>query len=208
MNGNAYQYAALLSAFYDGHKGLLGADVGVKNADSTMQVVIGGLASNSPSYVRAMMEWCRLNWGYSADGKINLCWDVINYHLYSRDTSITSPRGAAPEVSKALAVARAFVNFSEKYCNSMPVWITETGFDINQGSPQKLIAIGSKSAAQTQADWTLRSALTFLREGISSLFFFELNDGNEGSATKYASMGLTDTLFKRKLAMDYLYQTN
>jgi endoglucanase len=90
----------------------------------------------------------------------------------------------------------------------MPVWITETGFDINQGSPQKLIAIGSKSAAQTQADWTLRSALTFLREGISSLFFFELNDGNEGSATKYASMGLTDTLFKRKLAMDYLYQTN
>ncbi len=205
---NAYQYTTLLSAFYDGHKGLLGADVGVKNADTTMQVVIGGLASNNPSYIRAMVEWCRQNRGYKADGQINLCWDVINYHFYSRDTSITSPRGAAPEVSNTISVARAFVNFSEKYCNSMPVWVTETGFDINQGSRQKAIAIGDKSASQTQADWSLRSVLTFLREGISSLFFFELNDGNVNSATKYASMGLTDALFKRKLPMDYLFQTS
>jgi hypothetical protein len=205
---NAYQYAALLSAFYDGHKGLLGKNVGVKNADSSMQVVMGGLASDDPSYVRAMVEWCRQNRGYKTNGKINLCWDVINYHHYSRDSEIAPTRGAAPELSNAIKAARSFVDFSEKYCNSMPVWITELGFDINQGSTQKAISIGNKSALQTQADWCLRSSLIYLREGISRLFFFELNDGNIYSSTRYASMGLTDLLFKRKPAMDYLYQTN
>ena len=90
----------------------------------------------------------------------------------------------------------------------MPVWITEAGFDVNQGSTQKAIAIGNKSALQTQADWCLRSSLIYLREGIGRLFFFELNDDNIYSGTRYASMGLTDSLFKRKPAMDYLYQTN
>jgi hypothetical protein len=210
INGymNSYEYATLLSAFYDGHKGILGMDVGVKNADSTMQVVIGGLAGNDPSYVRGMVEWCRQNRGYKADGKIDLCWDVINYHQYSRDTIAVPLRGMAPEVSKAVATAKAFINFSEKYCYGMPVWITELGFDINQGSTQKAIPIGNKSASQTQADWTLRSSLTYLREGIGSLFYYNLNDANIYNGTKYASMGLTDTLYKRKLAMDYLYQTN
>jgi hypothetical protein len=210
INGymNSYEYAALLSAFYDGHKGALGIDVGVKNADTTMQVVIGGLSSNDPSYVRGMIEWCRQNRGYRADGKVDLCWDVINYHNYSRDTIAIPLRGMAPEVSKSVTTAKSFINFSEKYCSSMPVWITELGFDINQGSTQKAIPIGSKSASQTQADWTLRSSLTYLREGIGSLYYYNLNDASINSTTKYASMGLTDTLYKRKPAMDYLYQTN
>lgn len=205
---NAYQYATLLSAFYDGHKGSLGPGVGVKNADSAMQVVIGGLAGTDPSYVRGMIEWCRLNRGYKADGKINLCWDVINYHHYSRDTIAIPLRGMAPEIGTAVKVARSFINFSEKYNNGAPVWITEAGFDINQGSVQKAIPVGSKTALETQADWSLRTSLTYLREGISNLFFFELNDGNVNSTTKYASTGLTDSTFKRKPAMDYLYQTN
>ena len=209
---NPYEYATLLSAFYDGHKGLLGNDVGVKNADSTMQVVMSGLAFDDPSYVRGMIEWCRQNRGYKANGKIDLCWDVINYHHYSNDAASSqqgsSTRGAAPEVSDAVDVARSFVTLSEKFANSMPVWITELGFDINQGSPQKAIVIGNKTVLQTQADWILRSALTYLREGISSLFFYELKDYNINNATKFASMGLTDSFFQRRPAMDYLYQTN
>ena len=209
---NAYQYAALLSAFYDGHNGTLGNNVGVKTADSTMQVVISGLALSDPSYVRGMIEWCRKNRGYKLNGEINLCWNVINYHHYSNDGSQSqngnSTRGAAPEVSDAVAVAKSFINLSDQFAYGMPVWITELGFDINQQSPLKAIAIGDKSILQTQADWILRSSLVYLREGISNVFFYELKDYNLTSATKFASMGLTDSLYKRRPAMDYLFQVN
>ncbi|NNV56766.1 hypothetical protein [Limnovirga soli] len=214
INGymSPYEYAAALSAFYDGHKNALGPDVGVKNADSTIQVVMNGIAWSKPSYVRGMIEWCKQNRGYKADGTINLCWDVINYHHYSTDNgqsqSGVATRGAAPEIGGADSVAQAFVSFSEKYAYSKPVWITEMGFDINQGSPRKAIAIGNKTALQTQADWILRSALVNQREGINHTFFYELNDNNINSSTQYNSMGLTDSVYQRKPAMDYLFQTN
>ncbi|QKG57443.1 hypothetical protein GKZ68_12915 [Hymenobacter sp. BRD128] len=94
------EYAANLSAFYDGNKNTMGAGVGVKNADPSMQVVMGGLASATPDYVRGMLDWCKQYRGYKADGSVNLCWDVINYHLYANDASTSqggsSTRGAAP----------------------------------------------------------------------------------------------------------------
>jgi hypothetical protein len=96
------EYAANLSAFYDGHKHTLGAGVGVKTADPTMQVVMCGTADPSTDYVRGMIDWCKEFRGYKSDGKIDLCWDVINYHLYSDNANSlqngTSTRGAAPEV--------------------------------------------------------------------------------------------------------------
>src|SRR5690606_5826169 len=72
------EYAANLSAFYDGHKGELGPRVGVKAADPTMKVVIGGLAGYqnqgpTPEFVDAMVEWCRKNRGYRNDGSVDLC---------------------------------------------------------------------------------------------------------------------------------------
>ncbi len=209
---NCYDYTVLLSAFYDGHKGSLGPDAGVKKADPNMQVVIGGLAFSDPSYVRGMIEWCRQHRGLRLDGTVDICWDVINYHHYSNDAaqsqSGSSVRGAAPELGGASTTAANFVNFSNKYANGMPVWITELGFDLNQGSPQKAVSIGGQSIEQTQANWILRSALVDLREGISRIFFYELKDFNISSSTKFASMGLTDSLHNRKLAMDYLYQVN
>jgi hypothetical protein len=209
---NSFEYAALLSAFYDGHKGTLGPGVGVKNADSTMKVVMTGLASGNVNYVRGMVEWCRINRGYLPSGQINLCWDVINYHHYSNDAAnsqlTTSTRGAAPELGNVESVANNFSKFSNQYCGGMPVWVSELGFDLNQQSPMKAIPIGNRTALQTQADWTLRSALLNWRQGISRLFYYELNDFNLNSSVKYASMGLCDSLYQRRPALDYLTQVN
>ena len=79
------EYAANLSAFYDGHKNTLGPGVGVKNADPSVQVVIGGVAAATTDYVRGMIDWCREFRGYKANGEIDLCWDVINQHLYANN---------------------------------------------------------------------------------------------------------------------------
>ena len=209
---NPYQMAAMLSTFYDGHKGTLGNNVGIKTADSTMQVVIGGLAFNNPSYVRGMLEWCRQNRGYKSNGDVNICWDIINYHHFSNNALTTSngisTRGAAPEITDAESIAKDFLFFSKKFLNDMPIWITELGYDLNQASSLKAIPIGNKTAMQTQADWILRSALFYMSEGINRLFFYEIKDFNSESEVKFSSMGLVDTNFKRRPALDYLYQTN
>ncbi|MBB4601011.1 hypothetical protein HNQ93_001628 [Hymenobacter luteus] len=206
------QYAANLSAFYDGHKNTLGPGIGVKNADPTMQVVMAGLAKPDPEYVKGMVEWCRQNRGYRPDGSVNLCWDIINYHNYSNDAGTSqggnSTRGAAPEVSDAAPVARSFVQMARQYCGSMPVWITETGFDTNQGSPFKAIAIGGRSVQETQADWILRTALLYPRYGVERVFLYQLYDDNPGSATQFATMGLLNADRTPRLATRYLTQAN
>jgi len=206
------EYAANLSAFYDGHKNTMGPGVGVKNADPTMQVVMAGLAAPSTSYVRGMMDWCRQYRGTRPDGSVDLCWDVINYHLYSNDARAsqhgTSTRGAAPEVSEAGRVAQNFVCFAHQYARDMPVWITETGYDTNPGSPLKAIAVGNRSVLQTQADWTLRTALLYARCGVERTFFYQLGDDNPANPQQFSSSGLINPDHTPKPAADYLRQAN
>jgi len=207
----AREYAANLSAFYDGHKNTMGAGIGVKNADPNIKVVMAGLASADPDYVRGMIDWCKEFRGYKPDGKVNLCWDVINYHLYSDNAnssqSGSSTRAAAPEVSSALNTAKKFVQLAHDEAYDMPVWITELGFDLNQNSPLKAIPIGNKSALITQADWGLRSALMYNRLGLERSFFYMLYDSDLSNATQFASSGLVDSLRQRRPIADYLYQT-
>lgn len=205
------EYAANLSAFYDGNKNTMGAGVGVKNADPSVQVVMGGLASPNTDYVRGMIDWCRQYRGTRANGSVDLCWDVINYHLYSNDArssqSGNSTRGAAPEVSEAGQVAQNFVRLAHQYASDMPVWVTETGYDTNQGSPLKAIAIGNKSVLQTQADWTLRTALLYARWGVEHTFHYQLADDNPNNPQQFSSMGLINSNHTPKPAADYLHQT-
>ncbi|MBO0930096.1 hypothetical protein [Fibrella aquatilis] len=213
----AREYAANLSAFYDGHKGALGPNAGVKTADPGVTVVIGGLAAATTDYVRAMVDWCREFRGYRPDGRVDLCWDVINQHLYANDAHNSqgmvvggkkATRGAAPEVSGVGLQAREFVKLAHEIGYDMPVWITEAGYDTNPGSPFHAIAIGPKSVLDTQADWTLRTALLYVRTGIDRVFFYQLYDENPADGTQFSSMGLINGNKTRKPAADFLHQAN
>jgi len=208
----AFEYAANLSAFYDGNKNTMGPGVGVKNADPNMQVVMCGTALATTDYVKGMVDWCRMHRGYKADGTVNLCWDVINYHLYSNNSGTSqggnSTAGAAPEGSGAASTALDFITVAHRYVQDMPVWVTELGYDINQGSPLHAIPIGAKSAAQTQADWSLRSCLLYAREGVQRIFFYEMYDDNQYSNIQFATSGLLNANYTRRAVADYLYQAN
>ncbi|GAB2685335.1 hypothetical protein GCM10027037_03540 [Mucilaginibacter koreensis] len=210
----AWEYAANLSAFYDGHKNTMGPGVGVKNADPNMKVVMGGLAYANTDYIKGMVDWCRKNRGYNSDGSVNLCWDVINYHFYSNNGGLsqggTPTRGTAPEmtISGTANVAQEFINVAHQYAGDMPVWVTELGNDVNQGSPLKAIAIGKKTVLQTQADWQLRAALLYARQGVERIFFYEMYDDNPTNPIQFGSSGLINTNKTRKPAADYFYQAN
>jgi hypothetical protein len=196
------EYAANMSTFYDGNMGKLGKNVGIKSADPNMIVVMGGLAGNDPSFVSRMVDWCKTNRGYKADGSVNLCFDVINYHCYTG----SGGAGIAPELSTAGATADSFVSLANSLPGHPEVWITESGYDINQGSTQRAIPIGNKSALVTQADWILRTSLLYMRHGISKLFFYQLFDDTPNSAGTFATSGLVDGNGRRPAA-DYFLQT-
>jgi len=207
------EYAANLSAFYDGHKNTMGPGVGVKNADPNMKVVMCGIASVQTDYVEAMVDWCREFRGYNPDGTVNICWDVVNYHAYSNDAQSSqdgrNTRGAAPEVGGLAKVADEFVQMSHEISNNVEVWVTETGYDINQGSTLKAIPIGNKSAEEVQAEWILRTSLLYSRHGVTRCFFYQMYDGNVNYDIVFQSSGLIRGHdLSRKPAADYLYQTN
>lgn len=206
------EYAANLSAFYDGHKNTMGPGVGVKNADPGVKVAMAGVASPNADYVRGMVDWCREFRGLRPDGSVNLCWDIINYHLYSNDAGSTqsgaSTRGVAPEVAEGGLVAQSFVRIAHQYSQDMPVWVTEAGFDVNQGSIYHAIPVGSKTVLETQADWILRTSLLYARWGIARTFFYQLTDANINDPMQFSSSGLLHPNLSPKPATDYLRQTN
>ncbi|WP_448700087.1 hypothetical protein ACFGVR_23245 [Mucilaginibacter sp. AW1-3] len=210
---SAEEYAANMSAFYDGDQGRLGKNAGVKTADPTMQVLMGGLANPDPAFVEEMINWCKTHRGYRKDGSIDLCFDVINYHFYPNNNQDNdnkqATRGKAPELTEAARIADAFVTLADRTAHRPEVWITECGYDLNAQSSQRAIAIGNKKAEDTQADWILRSTLLFNRHGIKRLFFYQLFDDNPTSTIKYGTSGLTDEhTVKRRPAADYLLQTS
>ncbi|ASU34818.1 hypothetical protein MuYL_2931 [Mucilaginibacter xinganensis] len=205
----AEQYAANLSAFYDGNMGKLGAGVGVKAADPAMQVVMGGLATANYEFVKKVINWCKANRGYKKDGSINLCFDVINYHLYSNNGDVRIQKkattGIAPELSLSGSIASSFVNLANSLPQHPEVWVTETGYDINQGSYQRAESVGSKTVLANHADWILRTSLLYIRYGVKRVFFYQLFDDNAGGSTQYATSGLAEGI-KRRPAADYILQ--
>lgn len=205
------QYAANMSAFYDGNMGKLGPDAGVKTADPNMTVVMGGLASCDVKFVKRMIAWCKTNRGLKPDGSVNLCFDVINFHLYSNDGEILTHKhassGVAPELSEAGSIANDFVKLSASLPGHPEVWVTETGYDINRESYQKAKAIGNKNVLATQADWILRTSLMYIRYGVKRVFFYQLFDDNPNGTQQYATSGLAEKIFRRPAA-DYILQTN
>jgi endoglucanase len=158
-----------------------------------------------------MVDWCKEFRGYKADGSVNLCWDVVNFHLYTDNASSsqsgTSTRGAAPEVTTANTILDNFVKVSHDVSQDMPVWITEAGYDVHQESPLKAIPIGSKTALETQGDWILRTSLFSARHGISKVFFYQMYDDNNGGGM-FGSSGLINGDQTRRPVADYFFQAN
>ena len=203
------EYAAHLSAFYDGHQGRLGKGVGVKAADPNMIVVMGGLADPKPDFVSRMVKWCLEHRGRKPDGKVDLCFDVINYHQYSNDAAEhngQASKGIAPELSDLSIVANNFTQTAAKEANGIPIWVTETGYDVGEHTPQRAIKIGSKNALVTQADWNLRTALLYARTGISKCVFYMLDNVDVNSYTQYTSSGFINPDLSRRPSGDYFLQ--
>jgi hypothetical protein len=140
---NPYECAAQWSAEYDGHMNTMGPGVGIKNADPSVIVSAGGSAIRSREEMLAITDWCRKNRGYRADGSINLCFDVWNYHSYSNDGGSSQTgnitRGMAPEIAGAHLAFLDVKAFCDEYWNGCPIIMGEYGYDKSRYSTQRAV---------------------------------------------------------------------
>ena len=183
------ELAAMCSADYDGHEGALGNTYGVKNADSTMKMVMGGLAVIEVGYIQAMKTWSDYNRtsGFPAD--------VINVHHYSNNGGKqrhddSTAVGVSPEDDDLKGRLKKIVEYRDLWLPDVEVWITEFGYSTHPDSKQRSPAIGSNSEEEIQGRWLLRSFLEISAAGVDRAHQYLLVDQKTELSTFYAADGL------------------
>ena len=191
---NGRQFAAMLSADYDGHMGILGPDVGVKQADPNSKVVFGGSYVGwfaetengrfTYAFIAEMMDWFDANrtleqWktahGGSESGYVKYPFDVISAHGYSWDSN---GNGISAEDSRYYSMLKAFVEnchiiFPDKEC-----YFSEFGWDTSEYSTNRAITPGL-STLETQGRWLVREYLIAAAAGIDAARQFMMPDTSE-----------------------------
>lgn len=202
------QFAAFLSAIYDGNEGKLGPGYGIKNADPNLKVVLSGLSSINLDYLSRMKAWFKSN---RKDGLF--CANVIQVHRYSNwknpknkpDIDLTG-YGVSPEDDNLEYLLKEFNMWvAQNLPKETEVWFGEFGYDTTPASTflsQYAKPYGNHTAAELQGQWILRTYLYCLSSGMDKAFMFNLCDENSApSGYLFGSSGLlTSELdgFKKK----------
>ncbi len=205
-----FQFAAMSSADYDGHLSAMGKTFGVKNADPTMNFVMGGLVNADTAYLKIMLFWANTvrNGIFPAD--------VLNFHHYSNDgggQGGTQTMAYSPEQDSLKQKVAAVVAYRDKNLPGKPVWFSEFGYDTNPNSIQGAPAIGAQSSWETQARWIIRSYLAIAAGGADRAHMFMLPDVYGPSSSEFSSSGLTTAstddgtyaAYTKKTSWYYLY---
>lgn len=212
------EYAAFLSAAYDGHEGSMGPGMGVKAADPGMAVSNAGLAelaNCSIDYLEGMYLWSAQN----REDK-SLPADILSIHHYANNVNGpipgTSPMtgepdpdiGIMPEADNLTARVAAYAGWRDKRAPSALLWWGEFGYDTS-GGPQRSPAIGNMSAEEVQAAWLVRSLFAIAAGGADGAQMFMMADVNSNQPFRFSSSGLvTDkTSFFQPKASWYIYHT-
>ena len=165
------EMAALMSACYDGHQGALGSGVGIKTADPSMVVLMPGLTDFDMNYVGKMHAWFVAN----RPDKRWPC-DVLNFHHYSNLGNVAGKHpqtwvaegGCTPALDKDFISLKDVMSFAKSV--SLPVWITECGYD-SQGPSQMHIQTDLGAAL-------IATVSAYLAEGVERVFIYDVSDEN------------------------------
>lgn len=171
------EQAALMLACYDAIK-----PTGVK-------VVAPGLTGFDLKRLEAIDAWCK------ARGRAFPA-DVVNVHHYSSTGNKRGEHpptwqtngGCAPGQDKDFETVKDIVAFSK--ARGLPVWVTEMGYDTNQGSQLYPANLDGKTAEQVQGDWLVASIKLYKQYGVERVYVFTLADEPNPFAGTFTSSGL------------------
>lgn len=216
------EYAYYASAVYDGHKGTMGNNVGVKTADPTMQVTNPGLASFHPDFLFSFVEECKKIRGFKEDGSVDIPLDgYYSFHTYPNTAeeqySGEDGRGMAVEQSAVVRYTNNFQIVNQTQLGNKKIVCGETGYDLSPNSPLK--AVPPTGSDYTIEEWAgimnLRTALFFCKAGVYRNFFFTFEDDGEPDGGQFSSCGIIErveqggvTSLRRRATANALVQTN
>ncbi len=175
-------FAAMASADYDGDQKRLGATIGVKNADPSAKLVMGGLSGAYPTangnwvksiitFLDAMRTWSATHRGGSFPA------DVVNVHLYSFGPGGNPPAPAvSPEADGVKDNLAAIVAYRDQNLPGKELWWTEFGYDTYDQSPLHAPALGGNSSEIVQGQWLVRAFLAGAAAGVDRATLFVLRD--------------------------------
>jgi hypothetical protein len=189
----AEEYAALLSACWDGHEGrIIGGNAGIKAADPNMKVVLGGLVELSVPYLRDMDTWFKANRTDQV-----FCADVLDVHHYSnnfgRNLFMTGAQGISPEADNLRQQLVPVVQWRNQYFPNKELWLSEFGYDTGTGSVQRAVPYAGFNAEQVQAMWNIRALMEAIAAGIDRTFIYHINDITSDQSAIYMTSGLVTT---------------
>lgn len=195
------EYAAMLSACYDGHEGKLGYGYGIKTADPTMKVVMAGLSNFNIDYLKEMKAW------FSANRKDRVFpADVVNFHHYSNQNQALKPNfevGIAPEADNLQEKLQVLVQYVRRELKGKIFWFSEFGYDTHQNSPQRAVPYSQYDAETVQAMWIVRSYLEAIAAGVDAAFVYNIIDEDNEHNGLFQSSGLAHSAkagFGKKIA--------
>jgi len=216
------EYAAMLSADFDGHEQTMGlmvdpdnpnnmiSTVGIKNADPNMKVVMGGLTDADLQYVQDMVTWFKANRSADANfGQIPL--DAINIHIYVGDAPnvLASTFGISPESADIRGILQEFVDYRDSLMPETELWLSEFGYDTNDNSPISVPTIGNNDNYEVQGQWIVRFYLETVAAGFDRAVLFDLRDiCTQPACALFQSSGLLenlDSLLRPKNSWYYTY---
>jgi hypothetical protein len=205
-------FAAMASADCDGDEGRLGATIGVKNADPSARLVMGGLSGKYGSgstwvdSITTFLDAAR-TWSAAHRTDKTFATDVVNVHYYSFGPGAPSA-ALSPEDDHVESKLAAVIAYRDQHMPGKPVWWTEFGYDTYAGSRLHAPALGSSSAFVVQGQWLVRDLLAALAAGVERATVFELDDTCTPPATacntQFATAGLIDLSGTKKAAWYFL----
>lgn len=192
------EYAAMMSAIYDGHKGTLGSGFGVKNADPTMKVVVPGLTGQNLAYIERAIHWWNTYRGVG-----DYPFDVFNLHYYhnttggqssSVDRKGLSPDGINPvkiisEGGTYYDVMKYITDWRDKHLPNIEFWVGETGYDEHPNSPQSPEEQVGRALGLLKADFLMRTMLHMCAANVDG--FTQYMYRNDTSLEEVISAGYT-----------------
>lgn len=224
----AAQLAAMTSADYDGHMGTMGPGVGIKNADPNAKLVMSGLVGLSTDFIKQMIVWFQANrteeqWLQThdtLDGYQMFPFDVINFHYYCPDG--TAQTGLSPEADNLTQRISAVASFRNRYFPEAELWLSEFGWDSNQGSPQSATveytnpttgAIVNEGINQgltgkeVQGRWLVREYMILAAAGVDRSMQFMMPDSGAGGSGRFESCGMIEMGTKERKTSWYYVST-
>ena len=211
------QLGVAWSAIYDGYKGLI-KNGGAKNADKNITVTNGGVATDKPDMLFEIIEWAKKERGYKTNGKIDLPFDVYQFHCYpSSEGQYSNSSGGLPPELGMIPRTEAIVKVANKYADQVPVLIGEWGYDVHPKSTQNAPAYSTYTAEQSRAHLAIRAILGFAQAGAWAAEWYRLyqdwpNRIYDSVGEQFATMALlrqmddSAKIIKRTLVGDYFKQ--